>query len=289
MGGQVTKDLKDIETETPNTLELILKQKQTGVSDIEIGTQIVQYLQNTSAKVNEVTNRGYQEIEKSNQESHNREQTLKYWKNVCDKVLKALQCLMDTYFEQKLNVMERSIVQQIKEGSSKFRLEIEGYLTSADLTFEKMNIDLKTAMGQVAKKFNESDEKNAQVEGVLRMLLEQQQQTQLAWEHDRKIRERETEDVSKKFTQMYNVMEKQQHMFATSHQAMKKELLQEMSKNTEYGVPSEIRSVPPGLSKGSDDRGLGAKRDPPPEGTEEKGPKGNYYLKENDSPNDRKD
>ena len=78
--GQVTKDLKDIETETPNTLELILKQKQTGVSDLEIGTQIVQYLQSTSAKVNEVTNRGYQEIEKSNQESHNREQALNYWK-----------------------------------------------------------------------------------------------------------------------------------------------------------------------------------------------------------------
>ena len=135
--GQVTKDLKAIETETPNTLELILKQKQTGVSDLEIGTQIVQYLQSTSARVNEVTNRGYQEIEMSNQEKHNREQTLKYWKSVCDKVLKALQCLMDTYFEQKLDVMERNIAQQIKEGSSNFRMEIEGYLTSADLTFEK--------------------------------------------------------------------------------------------------------------------------------------------------------
>ena len=134
---QVTKDLKAIETETPNTLESILKQKQTGVSDLEIGSQIAQCLQSTSARVNEATNRGYQEIEMSNQETHNREQTLKYWKRVCGKVLKALQCLMDTYFEQKLNVMERSIVQQIKEGSSNFRLEIEGYLTSANLTFEK--------------------------------------------------------------------------------------------------------------------------------------------------------
>ena len=79
---QVTKDLKAIEAETPNTLELILKQKQTGVSDLEIGTQIVQCLQSTSARVNEVTNRGYQEIEMSNQETHNREQTLKYWKSV---------------------------------------------------------------------------------------------------------------------------------------------------------------------------------------------------------------
>ena len=98
---------------------------------------------------------------------------------------------MDTYFEQKLNVMERSIVQQIKEGSSNFRLEIEGYLTNANLTFGKMNNDLKIAMGQAAKKFSESDEKNAQVEGLLRMLLEQQQQTQLAWGQERKIKERE--------------------------------------------------------------------------------------------------
>ena len=116
--GQVTKDLKDIETETPTTLELILKQKHTGVSDLEIGTQIVQYLQIASARVNEVTNRGYQEIEMSNQESHNREQTLKYWKSVCDKVLKALQRLVGSYFEQKLTAMERSIAQQITEGSS---------------------------------------------------------------------------------------------------------------------------------------------------------------------------
>ena len=80
---QVTKELKAIETETPNTLELILKQKETGVSDLEIGTQIVQCLESTSARAKEVTNRGYQEIEMSNQETHNREQTLKYWKSVC--------------------------------------------------------------------------------------------------------------------------------------------------------------------------------------------------------------
>ena len=113
--GNVTRELKNIETETPNTLELILKQKHSGVSDLEVGTQIVQFLNSTSARVSEVTNRGYQEIEKCNQDSHNREQALNYWKNVCSKVLKALQCLMENYFEQKLTVMERGIAQQITE------------------------------------------------------------------------------------------------------------------------------------------------------------------------------
>ena len=59
-------------------------------------------------------------------------------------------------------------------------------------------------------------------------------------------------------------MEKQQHMLATNQQAMK---------NLECGVSSEIKIVPSGLSKGSDDRGLGAKRDPLLEETEGKGPK----------------
>ena len=40
---------------------------------------------------------------------------------------------------------------------------------------------------------------------------------------------------------------------------------------------------PPGLSRGSDDRGIGAKSDSPLGGTEEKGPEWNYCLKETDS------
>ena len=49
------------------------------------------------------------------------------------------------------------------------------------------------------------------------------------------------------------------------------------------GWANYVKKEPPGLSRGSDDRGLGAKRDPPLEETEEKGPKGNQYLKETDS------
>ena len=59
-------------------------------------------------------------------------------------------------------------------------------------------------------------------------------------------------------------------MLVTNQQTMKEELMQEVSKKVECGVPSEVKREPPGLSRGSDDRGLGAKRDPPFEGTEEK-------------------
>ena len=134
--GQVTKELKDIEIETPATLEQILSMKQSGVSGLDVGNQIAKFLQNTSVRLNEVTNRGYQQIENSNQDDYNREQALNYWKDVCSRVLQALKCLVGNYFEQKLNLMERSIARQITEGSSNFRMEIEGRLSSAELTFE---------------------------------------------------------------------------------------------------------------------------------------------------------
>ena len=41
--GHVAKELEDIESETPNTLELILKQKHSGVSDLEVGARIVKF------------------------------------------------------------------------------------------------------------------------------------------------------------------------------------------------------------------------------------------------------
>ena len=84
--GQVTQELKDIEIETPTTLELILSKKQSGVSGLEVGNQIVKYLQNTSLRLNEVTNRGYQQIQNSDQDDYNREKALKYWKTVYSRV-----------------------------------------------------------------------------------------------------------------------------------------------------------------------------------------------------------
>ena len=118
-----------------------------------------------------------------------------------------------------------------------------------------MNTDLRTAMGQVAQKFSESDEKSAKVEGMLRTLLEQHQQTQMVLEQERKEREREKEDVSQKITQICNVLEQQQHLLATNQQAFKDELMQEVSKKVECGVPSEVKKEPPGLLRGCDDRG----------------------------------
>ena len=138
-------------------------------------------------------------------------------------------------------------------------------------------------MSQVALKFSESDGKSAKVEGALQALLEQNQQTQQVLEQERRERELEKKDVSQRITQICHVVEQQRQLLATSQQTIKDELMQEVSKKIECGVPSEVKKEPPGLFRGCDDRGLGVKRDPPDERTEEKGPKGNYCPMETDS------
>ena len=110
--GQVTRELNEIESETPNTLEQILMLKQTGVSDLDVGNQIVEFLQNTSIKLNEVANRGCQQIGSISQHDYNREQALKHWGGICNRVLNAVKCLIGNYFEQKLSFMENSIAQK---------------------------------------------------------------------------------------------------------------------------------------------------------------------------------
>ena len=56
--GKVIHELEDIEAETPNALERILLKKKTGASVHDVDNQIVAFLQSTSLKLNEVTNRG---------------------------------------------------------------------------------------------------------------------------------------------------------------------------------------------------------------------------------------
>ena len=85
--------------------------------------------------------------------------------------------------------MESNIAQQIKEGSSNFRTEIEGYLSSAETTFGKLNKDLGNVASQVANKFSENDGRNAKVDGALQVLMEQNMKTQQEWEQERRERE----------------------------------------------------------------------------------------------------
>ena len=92
--GQVTRELEEIESETPTTLEQILMTKQAGVSDLDVGNQIVKFLQNASIRLNEVTNRGYQKIENSSQDVFNREQALGHWEDLRNRVPNALKCLI---------------------------------------------------------------------------------------------------------------------------------------------------------------------------------------------------
>ena len=57
------------------------------------------------------------------------------------------------------------MAQQIQIGSSNFRTEIEGYLNNAELTFEKMNVNLRIMLNQVANKFHENDGRSEKFDG----------------------------------------------------------------------------------------------------------------------------
>ena len=78
-----------IEKETPSRLEHILT-NQSGVSDLDIGNQIVELLQNTSLKLQEITNRGYRQIEQSGYEMYNRGHALRHWWEMRRMAMKAL-------------------------------------------------------------------------------------------------------------------------------------------------------------------------------------------------------
>ena len=81
--------------------------------------------------------------------------------------------------------MERSIAQQIMDGSSNFRAEIEKHLGNAESTFGKLNQDVSYAMKQVELKVYENDGESAKFEGMLQTLIEKQQQTQKVLEQER--------------------------------------------------------------------------------------------------------
>ena len=190
--GKVVRGLKDIENETPGTLERILTLRRSGASDQDVGAKIVEFLQNTSLRLNEVTNRGYQRIEISGHDAYNREQALNYWRDICNKSLSALKVFIENYFEQKLHSMESNMAQQIQIGSSNFRTEIEGYLNNDESTFEKMNVNLGIMLNQVSNKFHENDGRSEKFEWMLIALIEENKRTQQILEYERREREKKT-------------------------------------------------------------------------------------------------
>ena len=103
-------------------------------------------------------------------------------------------------------------------------------------------------------------------------------------------KEKRNKEISNRISLICGTMEKQQNLLATSQQTFKEELMKEVTKKVECGVPSEIKkenkNEPPGLSWGGDDRGLGRKRDPPIERNDDKGPKEKLLARRNRPPND---
>ena len=150
-------------------------------------------------RLNEVTNRGYQRIEISGHDAYNREKALNYWRDMCNKALNALKGFIENYFEQKLYSMESNIAQQIQVGSSSFRTETEGYLSSTELTFEKLSENLSITLGQVANKLRGDDRRSEKFEGMLVALIEQNRRTKQVSENEGRDREKETMKLATKF------------------------------------------------------------------------------------------
>ena len=90
-------------------------------------------------RLNKATNRGYQQVEISGHDAYNREQSLNYWRYVCNRALNDLKASIENYCKQKLHSMESNNAQQIQGGISNFRTEIEGYLGNVESTFERLS------------------------------------------------------------------------------------------------------------------------------------------------------
>ena len=217
-------------------------------------------------RLSEVTNRGYQQIESSSQDAHNREQALNYWGEVCNKVLNALKGFIEKYCERKLYSVESNTVQQIQIGSSNFRTEIEGYLNNAESTFGRLSENLRIMLNQVTNKLQANDARSEKLEGLLIELMGQNKITQEVLENERKDRGKENKENSNRIAIICNNIEKKQNFLATDQQAFKGELMKDVAMKVECGFSSEMenenKNEPPGLSLGGDDRGLGRKVDP---------------------------
>ena len=256
--------------ETPQTLEIILRQKQSGVSGQVICNQIIEFLQWTSNNANEVANRGYKQIEECNYYWYNREQTLIRWGDFCHRTLTELTGNIEQYVGQEVSHTESSILQRIREGSLNFRNEIEMYLGDVESTFVKLKEDAKVAMEQVSYILHVNDERNAKADSLLQDLLKRNATTQQLREQEIARREKETKDTNAKIESLMKVIERQQQVFATNQQKIKDEFMQERSEDVKvengglddagtgakHIVPSGCKKFPPGVFDGGDERGL---------------------------------
>ena len=165
--------MREIENDTPIKLDQIVMLRRKGVSEQDVGKQIVECLRNTSTRLNQITSHGYQQIENSNQTVYNREQTLNYWRGVCNNALNSLKGFIGTYYEHKLYDLGSNIVQEIPIGSLNFRAEIEGYLANDESTFARLGENLKTMLNQVTVKLQENDGGSNKIEELLLGLMNQ--------------------------------------------------------------------------------------------------------------------
>ena len=72
-------DIRNFETEVHGQLQ-VLRQGGTGG---DVGAQIVACLRQAGARVDQITNYGYQQIEEASQDHMDRRQAINYWREKC--------------------------------------------------------------------------------------------------------------------------------------------------------------------------------------------------------------
>ena len=101
---------------------------------------------------------------------------------------------------------------------------------NAESTFARLSENLKTMLTQVTVKLQENDGRSNKIEELLLGLMNQN-----------KIREKENQEMNNRIAMMCDNIEKQKHMFSTEKQAFKEELMRDVTRKVECGVPSETK------------------------------------------------
>ena len=141
---------------------------------------------------------------------------------------------------------------------------MEGHLINADGGFRKINEDLQLMLVKIDDKFKESEGRSNEFAYILQEMADQNKQ-----------RKEESQELLNRALKMGEFMEEQRKMFATAQKDLMDELLKNVGGRSVSNVSTELGKElkseppleqPPGLSMGSDDRGLGVRvdqKDPP--------------------------
>ena len=104
---------------------------------------------------------------------------MKKWQNsgkTCGRVMHNLKEYIEIYCLRQVSEFESHFAKEITEGCSQLKEEIEGHLMNADGTFRRLNEDMRKAMIEIDKKFEQNEGKSREFESRIQHITIQNQQ-----------------------------------------------------------------------------------------------------------------